>query len=53
MNSGWQKTWAADVTSLNFTGFLAPTYPNGSYQDYDPLSCGACEWSSISYEGVP
>ncbi|KAI2639052.1 glycoside hydrolase family 92 protein [Hypomontagnella submonticulosa] len=52
-SAGWQKTWAADVTSLNFTGFLAPTYPNGSYQDYDPLSCGACEWSSISYEGVP
>ncbi|KAI1400032.1 glycoside hydrolase family 92 protein [Hypoxylon fuscum] len=52
-SAGWQKTWAPDVTSLNFTGFLAPTYPNGSYQDYDPLSCGACEWSSISYEGVP
>ncbi|KAI1762406.1 glycoside hydrolase family 92 protein [Hypoxylon sp. FL1150] len=48
-----EKTWAPDVTSPNFTGFLAPTYPNGSYQDYDPLSCGACEWSSISYEGVP
>ncbi|KAI1462683.1 glycoside hydrolase family 92 protein [Annulohypoxylon moriforme] len=52
-SAGWQKTWAADVTSLNFTGFLAPMYPNGTYQDYDPLSCGACEWSSISYEGVP
>ncbi|KAI0137933.1 glycoside hydrolase family 92 protein [Hypoxylon sp. NC0597] len=52
-SAGWQKTWAADVTSLNFTGFLAPTYANGSYQEYDPLSCGACEWSSISYEGVP
>ncbi|KAI0004864.1 glycosyl hydrolase family 92-domain-containing protein [Xylariaceae sp. FL0662B] len=22
---------------LNFTGFLAPMYPNGSYQTYDPL----------------
>ncbi|KAI1103183.1 glycoside hydrolase family 92 protein [Jackrogersella minutella] len=52
-SAGWQKTWVADVTSLNFTGFLAPMYPNGSYQDYDPLSCDACEWSSISYEGVP
>ncbi|KAI1443281.1 glycoside hydrolase family 92 protein [Annulohypoxylon stygium] len=52
-SAGWQKTWAPDVTSLNVTGFLAPMYPNGSYQDYDPLSCGACEWSSISYEGVP
>ncbi|KAH9889753.1 glycoside hydrolase family 92 protein [Xylariomycetidae sp. FL2044] len=52
-SAGWQKTWAADVSSLNFTGFLAPTYPNGSYQAYDPLSCGLCDWESISYEGVP
>ncbi|KAI1338237.1 glycoside hydrolase family 92 protein [Xylariaceae sp. FL0016] len=52
-SAGWQKTWATDVASLNFTGFLAPTYPNGSYQEYDPLSCGECEWDSISYEGVP
>ncbi|KAH6659425.1 alpha-1,2-mannosidase family protein-like protein [Truncatella angustata] len=50
---GWQKTWNTNVTSLNFTGFLAPTYGNRTIQNYDPLSCGACEWSSISYEGVP
>lgn len=41
------------MESLNFTGFLAPTYPNGSIQPYDPLSCGACDWISIAYEGVP
>ncbi|OTA98745.1 glycoside hydrolase family 92 protein [Hypoxylon sp. CI-4A] len=52
-SAGWQRTWATGVASLNFTGFLAPTFANGSYQDYDPLSCGQCEWSSISYEGVP
>ncbi|KAI0015442.1 alpha-1,2-mannosidase family protein-like protein [Xylariomycetidae sp. FL0641] len=52
-SAGWQKTWSANTTSLNFTGFLAPTYANGSIQEYDPLSCGECEWSSISYEGVP
>jgi putative alpha-1,2-mannosidase len=46
--------WNANITSLNFTGFLAPTWPNGSVMaGYDPLSCGACEWDSISYEGVP
>ncbi|KAI0128676.1 alpha-1,2-mannosidase family protein-like protein [Xylariales sp. AK1849] len=50
---GWQKTWNSNVTSLNFTGFLAPTYANGSIQEYDPLTCGACEWTSYSYEGVP
>ncbi|KAI1798496.1 glycoside hydrolase family 92 protein [Daldinia bambusicola] len=52
-SAGWQRTWATNVTSLNFTGFLAPTWPNGSYQEYDPISCGFCEWSSITYEGVP
>ncbi|KAI8956480.1 glycoside hydrolase family 92 protein [Daldinia sp. FL1419] len=52
-SAGWQRTWASEVASLNFTGFLAPTWPNGSYQEYDPISCGFCEWSSITYEGVP
>ncbi|ORY68498.1 alpha-1,2-mannosidase family protein-like protein [Pseudomassariella vexata] len=52
-STGWQKTWAANVTSLNFTGFLAPTYGNGSIKEYDPLSCGDCNWQAISYEGVP
>jgi len=53
ISSGWQKTWAANITSLNFTGFLAPTLANGSFQAYDPLSCGDCDWKAISYEGVP
>ncbi|QGA21677.1 hypothetical protein EYB26_009388 [Talaromyces marneffei] len=53
-SAGWQLIWDHDVTSLNFTGFLAPRFANGSYQDgYDPLYCGGCEWSSIAYEGVP
>ncbi|RDW87775.1 alpha-1,2-mannosidase family protein-like protein [Coleophoma crateriformis] len=53
-SAGWQKIWHANITSLNFTGFLAPTWANGSVMaGYDPLSCGLCEWDSISYEGVP
>ncbi|KAK8037951.1 glycosyl hydrolase [Apiospora phragmitis] len=52
-STGWQKIWNTDVESLNFTGFIAPTYPNGSIQAYDPRSCGACDWISIAYEGVP
>jgi len=51
--SGWQKLWDTNTTSLNFTGFLAPTYANGSIQTYDPLSCGVCDWLAIAYEGVP
>lgn len=52
-STGWQKIWSTNTTSLNFTGFLAPTYGNGTILDYDPLSCGACNWGAISYEGVP
>ncbi|KAH8703236.1 glycosyl hydrolase [Talaromyces proteolyticus] len=54
-SAGWQLIWDHDLTSLNFTGFLAPKYSNGSFNhsDYDPLYCGECEWSSITYEAVP
>jgi len=39
---------------LNFTGFLAPTYSNHTIlADYDPLTCGLCEWTAISYEALP
>ncbi|OKL58141.1 hypothetical protein UA08_06477 [Talaromyces atroroseus] len=54
-SAGWQLIWNREVTSLGFTGFLAPRYANGSFEGsaYDPLYCGGCEWSSITYEGVP
>lgn len=56
-NSGWQKIWSPTTTSLNFSGFLAPIFPNGTIlpevQPYDPATCGGCEWSSIAYEATP
>lgn len=54
-SANWQFIWSHNVTSLNFTGFLTPKYANGSFQydSYDPLYCGGCEWSAITYEGVP
>jgi putative alpha-1,2-mannosidase len=54
-SAGWQHVWDHDVSSLNFTGFLAPKFSNGTfnYTGYDPLYCGNCEWSSITYEGIP
>lgn len=52
-SAGWQRIWRSNVTSLNFTGFLAPVYANGSIQPYDPTSCGQCEWSAICYEALP
>lgn len=46
--------WHNSVSKLNFTGFLAPTFPNGSIaKSYNPLSCGECNWQAISYEGTP
>ena len=58
-SAGWQRIWNNNITSLNYTGFLAPTYPNGTVVpnldngSYTPLSCGECEWSAIAYEALP
>lgn len=54
-SAGWQHIWDHEVSSLNFTGFLAPKLSNGTFNNtnYDPLYCGNCEWSAITYEGIP
>ncbi|EQB45904.1 hypothetical protein CGLO_15142 [Colletotrichum gloeosporioides Cg-14] len=53
-STGWQKIWLADVSALNFTGFLAPLQSNGTVlPGYSPLACGECNWEAISYEGTP
>ncbi|KAL4796892.1 glycosyl hydrolase family 92-domain-containing protein [Aspergillus venezuelensis] len=54
-SAGWQKIWNTDVESLNFTGFLAPKFSNGTFNNsgYDPLYCYNCNWEDYSYEGVP
>ncbi|KAF9884044.1 hypothetical protein FE257_002329 [Aspergillus nanangensis] len=54
-SAGWQKIWNPDVESLNFTGFLAPKFSNGTFNntEYDPRYCDGCEWHSITYEGIP
>lgn len=55
-NSGWQYLWQHNLKSLNFTGFLAPLYSNGTREsaaDYDPLGCGDCEGGSVAYEALP
>ncbi|KAL8362825.1 hypothetical protein RB601_008864 [Gaeumannomyces tritici] len=57
----WQHLWSDDAEALGFKGFLAPRWPNGSIAVpegsrggvYDPLTCGACTWRSITYEGTP
>ncbi|KAF2669377.1 alpha-1,2-mannosidase family protein-like protein [Microthyrium microscopicum] len=57
--AGWQRIWNRNVTSLGYSGFLAPTWPNGSVQanspngTYDPGTCGGCEWDAIAYEALP
>lgn len=54
-SAGWQKIWDPSVESLNFTGFLAPKFADGTFNrsGYDPLYCYACEWQSHTYEGIP
>lgn len=54
-SAGWQKIWNPEVESLNFTGFLAPKFSNGKFNNsgYDPLYCYECEWHAYTYEAVP
>ncbi|GIJ87566.1 hypothetical protein Asppvi_006476 [Aspergillus pseudoviridinutans] len=54
-SAGWQNLWNPEVESLNFTGFLAPKFSNGTFNNsgYDPLYCYECEWHAYTYEGVP
>ncbi|TAQ84344.1 hypothetical protein B7494_g7330 [Chlorociboria aeruginascens] len=54
-SAGWQYMWQHDLSSLNFTGFLAPLYSDFSrVGGFDPLSCnGVCSWSGYTYEGLP
>jgi predicted alpha-1,2-mannosidase len=41
----WRNHWNPRQESLGFTGFVAPRYENGSFQEpYDPLQCGGCYW---------
>ncbi|ORY64820.1 glycosyl hydrolase [Pseudomassariella vexata] len=54
-SAGWQRIWNRDVESLGFSGFLAPRRRDGEWNvtGYNPGLCGACEWTSISYEATP
>ncbi|KAL2003273.1 hypothetical protein VTN02DRAFT_4483 [Thermoascus thermophilus] len=54
-SAGWQHIWQHNVTSLNFTGFLAPKFSSGQFNTsgYDPLLCYGCEWMDYTYEAVP
>ncbi|KAL4779572.1 glycosyl hydrolase family 92-domain-containing protein [Aspergillus varians] len=54
-SAGWQKIWNPETQSLNFSGFLAPKFSNGTFNtsSYDPLYCGDCEWRDYTYEAVP
>ncbi|KAJ5768395.1 hypothetical protein N7533_000978 [Penicillium manginii] len=53
-SAGWQNIWDEKVQSLGFEGFLAPRLADGRFNgSFDPLLCGGCEWSDVSYEGIP
>lgn len=53
-SAGWQLSWDHDAISRNFTGFLAPRYANGTFNEsYDLTQCGDCDWADVSYEATP
>lgn len=53
-SAGWQYIWQSNVTSLGFSGFMAPRLSNGMFNvtDYDPVSPAlisqCCPFSSTS-----
>ncbi|RYC58623.1 hypothetical protein CHU98_g7587 [Xylaria longipes] len=49
----WRNQWNANLTALNFTGFLGPRSESGTWLSQDPLSCGGCYWGDDYYEGLP
>jgi predicted alpha-1,2-mannosidase len=53
-SAGWQYQWDANLESLNFTGFIAPLYADGSRDpDYNPAVCpGYCEFGGYTYEAL-
>lgn len=58
-SAGWQLLWDKTTPSQNttptFTGFLTPRARNGTFNqtNYNPATCGACSWQSLTYEGTP
>ncbi|GAW16477.1 hypothetical protein ANO14919_059060 [Xylariales sp. No.14919] len=49
----WRNQWNANLTALNFTGFLGPRDSSGAWVSQDPLSCGGCYWGDDYYQGLP
>ncbi|KAI1129498.1 glycoside hydrolase family 92 protein [Nemania abortiva] len=49
----WRNQWNANLTALNFTGFLGPRDTSGTFIAQDPLSCGGCYWGDAYYQGLP
>lgn len=51
----WRNHWNPRQESLGFTGFVAPRFENGSFQEpYDPLQCGGCYWNGeLSFRNDP
>ncbi|KAI1346863.1 glycoside hydrolase family 92 protein [Xylaria sp. FL0043] len=49
----WRNQWNANLTALNFTGFLGPRSTSGAFLSQDPLSCGGCYWGDAYYEALP
>jgi putative alpha-1,2-mannosidase len=54
-SAGWQHIWNPDIESVGFKGFLTPRHADGTWddRDYNPATCDACSWGSITYEGTP
>lgn len=46
----WRNHWNPNATTLGFSGFMVPRYANGSFEPWDPSTCGGCYWADPYYE---
>ncbi|KAL7271945.1 hypothetical protein RUND412_005265 [Rhizina undulata] len=54
-SKNWRNHWDPASTAFDFTGFLSPILPDGSFPSppQDPVSCGGCYWGDNYYEALP
>lgn len=54
-SANWQNQWDSNFTHKGFRGFPVPRLSTGEFDstNYNPATCGGCEWTSIAYEGTP
>lgn len=54
-SKNWRNHWDPRMEAYNFTGFLSPINPDGTFPTtpQPPLDCGGCYWADNYYQALP